>query len=94
MINLLFCAFAVFHHLSRIPCSHLSSSSQLCIATAGAKEGDYNQLDMQEKKIKGTRQSVQFGRVEIRVLEFAAFATRILPVIESSFVKYITLVPV
>ena len=78
MINLLFCAFAVFHHLSRIPCSHLSSSSQLCIATAGAKEGDYNQLDMQEKKIKDTRQSILLVGLKLGFWNFATFATRIL----------------
>ena len=55
MINLLFCAFAAFHHLSRIPCSHLSTSSQLRIATAGAKEGDYNQLHMQQQQKKRHR---------------------------------------
>ena len=89
MINLLFCAFAVFHHLSRIPCSHLSSSSQLCIATAGAKEGDYNQLDMQEEKIKGTRQSILLVGLKLGFWNFATFAG-----IESPFVKYTTLVPV
>ena len=76
----------------------MSTSSQLRIATAGAKEGDYNQLHMQQQqkkkerhRIKDTWHSELFGRNQGFEI---CYICNPRPRIESPFVKNTTLVPV